>query len=95
MTAPKTSKVPEKSRANLTGGSRKGKPNKNTKALKDMILGALAGAGGEKYLQTQAKENPKAFLSLLGRVLPTEVKADVSGGLTVILKQYGPDRTPE
>ena len=32
--------------AHLTGASRKGKPNKVTKALKEMILGALSDAGG-------------------------------------------------
>jgi hypothetical protein len=54
-----------------SGGSRKGKPNKVTKALKDMILGALDAAGGEKYLQEQSRKNASAFLTLLGKVLPT------------------------
>lgn len=54
------------------GGSRKGKPNKDNKALKEMILGALHGAGGEKYLQAQATENPTAFLTLIGKVLPIQ-----------------------
>lgn len=56
------------------GGSRKGKPNKVNAALKDMILTALAEAGGVRYLKDQAGESPSAFLSLLGKVLPTEVK---------------------
>lgn len=71
---------------NLAGkkqGRPKGAPNKNTKALKDMILGALDKAGGEKYLQRQADDNPNAFLSLIGRVLPTELKANVEGNITV------------
>jgi len=38
-----------------------------------MILGALAGAGGEAYLQRQADQNPAAFLTLIGKVLPTQV----------------------
>jgi hypothetical protein len=45
-------------------------PNKFTKELKDMILGALSSAGGEKYLVKQAEENPTAFLTLVGKVLP-------------------------
>ena len=57
-----------------SGGSRKGCPNKNTKALKDMILGALEGAGGEEYLQRQADNNPSAFLQLIGKVLPTTIQ---------------------
>jgi len=71
---------------NLAGkkqGRPKGAPNKNTKALKDMILGALDKAGGEEYLQRQADDNPNAFLSLIGRVLPTELKANVEGNITV------------
>lgn len=57
------------------GGSRKGKPNKATAALKEMILGALDDVGGQSYLAAQAKENPTAFLSLIGRVLPTTLSA--------------------
>lgn len=54
-----------------TGGRKKGVPNKNTKALKDMILGALVDAGGQDYLSSQAKKNPVAFMGLLGKVLPS------------------------
>lgn len=56
------------------GGRQKGVPNKMTGALKDMILQALANAGGVSYLQNQAKNNPTAFLSLVGRVLPLQIK---------------------
>jgi len=55
------------------GGSRKGVPNKATAELKDMILNALSSAGGEKYLLQQARENPSAFLTLIGKVLPRDV----------------------
>lgn len=57
-------------------GRPKGSQNKVTKALKDMILGALDEAheeGGIAYLKQQAKDNPTAFLSLVGRVLPMTV----------------------
>lgn len=59
------------------GGSRKGRPNKVTKALKDMVLGALDKAGGEAYLVKQSKDNPVAFMTLLGKVLPTQVSGTV------------------
>lgn len=55
---------------NCKGASRKGIPNKITKQLKDMILGALDDAGGQQYLARQAEENPGAFLALIGKVLP-------------------------
>ena len=54
-----------------TGGREKGTPNKVTKQLKAMILGALDDAGGQEYLVAMAKAQPVAFLALLGKVLPT------------------------
>ena len=57
-----------------TGGRRPGSPNKVTGALKDTILQALANVGGAEYLQEQATKNPNAFMALVGRVLPLQVK---------------------
>jgi hypothetical protein len=74
----KISKVSDKSRKNLTGGSRKGVPNKNTKELKEMILQALDHSGGVDYLVEKAND-PKtagAFLSLIGKVLPMTIAGD-------------------
>lgn len=69
-------------------GRPKGQPNKMTKELKTMILEALDKAGGVTYLATQAKTNPKAFLSLIGRVLPLQVTGADGGGIVVITKDY-------
>jgi len=55
------------------GGSRKGVPNKINADLRAMILGALDGAGCQEYLERQAKDNPTAFLTLVGKVLPKEI----------------------
>lgn len=57
-----------------TGGRRKGSQNTISATLKDMILQALADAGGTAYLLTQADKNPNAFLALVGRILPLQVK---------------------
>ncbi|AGG91237.1 MULTISPECIES: hypothetical protein [unclassified Sulfitobacter] len=62
-----------------TGGRKKGTPNKVTALLRDDILQAASNAhpGGRLgYLTEQAQENPTAFMTLLGKVLPTEVKVD-------------------
>lgn len=59
-----------------TGGRQAGTPNKTSSQLKDMIMQALEDRGGVEYLKTQALENPKTFLLLLGRVLPMSVSND-------------------
>lgn len=73
-TVPKTAGA----RPQPKGGSRKGVPNKATKALKDMILGALSDAGGQAYLTSCAKDprTSSAFLTLIGKVLPTTIAGD-------------------
>lgn len=57
-------------------GRKVGSTNKVQTALKDMILQALSNAGGVDYLEVQAKQNPATFMSLIGRVLPFQVKTD-------------------
>ena len=49
-----------------------------TKALKDMILAALESVGGEEYLVRQARGNSTAFLQLLGKILPHEIKTSMT-----------------
>jgi hypothetical protein len=71
--------VPEKSRPQPKGGSRKGIPNKVNADVKAMVLEALHHAGGAEYLCMQAYDNPKAFLALVGRVLPLSL-ANQDGG---------------
>jgi hypothetical protein len=67
------------------GGSRKGRPNKTTKLLKDMILQALDNAGGVTYLQEQADASPTAFLALVGKVLPLQLTGDAES--PILIKQ--------
>jgi hypothetical protein len=65
------------------GGRQRGTPNKLTGDLRGMILGALEDAGGRAYLTHQAHENPVAFLSLIGKVLPLQVAGHDGGKLEV------------
>lgn len=64
-------------------GRPKGSTNKTTALLKDAILQAAQNAGGEGgmvgYLTMQAEENPNAFMPLLGKVLPMQLNAEVTG----------------
>lgn len=54
-------------------GRPKGSVNKVTGDVRAMVLQALADAGGSEYLLKQAGENPAAFMTLVGKVLPKEV----------------------
>lgn len=67
-----------KSAGNRGKGRKKGVPNKVTSSLKQMMMEALDGVGGQAYLQAQASENPRAFLAMLGRLIPHDVH--LSGG---------------
>lgn len=42
-----------------------------------MVLRALDQAGGEDYLLRVAIDDPKAFLALIGRLLPTKLEGEV------------------
>ena len=70
-------------RGNAGKGRPKGSPNKTTALLKDAILKAAENAGGPGgtvgYLTLQAIENPGPFMSLLGKVLPTQVTGEDGG----------------
>ncbi|MDE1906753.1 MAG: hypothetical protein KGH75_09940 [Rhodospirillales bacterium] len=64
-------------------GRKKGSQNKFTKDVKEMILVALGNAGGADYLLTQAHENPTAFMTLVGKVLPLTVAGDPNAPLAI------------
>jgi len=84
MTSKVEKTVEKKLPPNAGKGRKKGVPNKNTAALKDMIKTALERKGGVEYLVEQADEHPVAFLALLGRILPTEVRGSLDS--TVVIK---------
>jgi hypothetical protein len=65
------------------GGRAKGTPNKVTRELKDMVIQALANAGGVDYLTRQAEDNPGPFMTLLGKVLPLQVTGANGGPLVI------------
>ena len=73
------------------GGKREGAgrkpnvPNKLNAEIKDMIHTAFNTLGGADYLVEQGKENPVAFMTLLGKVIPKDIKADVN--IRTVLKR--------
>lgn len=82
---------------NLKNGPGKGRPagalNKTTRTLKGAIEKAFAEVGGAAWLVELAKSDPRSFVALLGRLLPSEVKAEVNtkGELKIIVNVKGPE----
>jgi len=66
-----------------TGGRQKGSTNKTTAELKAMILGALSEVGGQAYLVQQALDNPNAFMTLVGKVVPRDINAAVEAAASI------------
>ncbi len=60
-------------------------PDKNNRALRELILQALNDqpGGGVEYLKRQAVESPGPFLTLLGKVLPTTITGDADNPVRV------------
>lgn len=60
----------------------KGRPagalNKSTKAVKEALQEAFEGMGGTTRLIEWAKEDPTEFYKLWAKLLPAEVKAEVT-----------------
>ena len=57
-------------------GRPKGCKNKVPSDIKAMIIGALENGGGQEWLEKQMEQNPNAFMTLLGKILPTQVAGD-------------------
>lgn len=57
--------------------------NRDNRDIREMIVGALCAVGGTNYLARQAEQNPVAFMSLIGRVLPLQVSGEGGGALVV------------
>lgn len=72
-----------------TGGRQKGTPNKVNAALKEAILLAAENAGGKDglvgYLTHQANEQPVAFMTLLGKVLPMTIQGDADNPVQFVV----------
>jgi hypothetical protein len=67
----------------VSPGRPKGVPNKVNGLIKDMIVQALDNAGGVDYLTEQARLNPGPFMTLLGKVLPTQVTGEDGGPVKI------------
>lgn len=80
-------------------GRQKGTPNKLTKTLKEMLIASLDDVGGREYFKRQAEENPNAYMTLIGKLIPNELKAEIDAKtdstLTINIMKYGDYNTTE
>lgn len=87
----------KKTAGNLKGagpGRPKGMPNKTTTLLKDAIMQAAEASGGDGkgkegligYLKKQAVDEPVAFMSMLGKVLPLQVTGQDDGPIKLVVE---------
>ena len=67
-----------------TGERKPGSTNKFPSDVKTMILAALDKAGGIDYMYKQARDNPSAFMTLVGKVLPLTLSGDPNAPLNTL-----------
>lgn len=61
-------------------------PNKVTRTLRDALMQSFEEVGGAEYLVIQARTNPTAYLSMLAKIIPTEVTGAGGGGIKLIVQ---------
>lgn len=75
MSAPANKKVSDTRKPPAAGKGRpKGAQNRLTKTIKAAIEAAFDKVGGPDYLAEMAIAQPAAFMTLLGKVLPTQLE---------------------
>lgn len=71
-----------------TGNAGKGRPkgaqNKLTRTIKEAIEVSFEKVGGADYLAQMAIEQPSAYMTLLGKVLPTQIAAEINGSMGLL-----------
>lgn len=65
-----------------TGGRKKGTPNKATAAVREAVVHAFHEVGGAEYLIQLASSDPRTFCTLISKVIPLQVEAELEHGLT-------------
>jgi|TARA_R110002051_G_scaffold29756_2_gene69212 hypothetical protein len=75
------------------GGRKKGTPNRTTGDMKAAILEAFERAGGADYLTMLAADEPRTFVTLLAKILPSEnINANIDMNDMTQRLQEGRDR---
>lgn len=68
-----------------------GSPNKISSKIKEALEQSFDDVGGVKYLNRMAEAEPKAYLGLLGKIIPKEIKGEVRVSLmdSIMRQIYG------
>lgn len=69
-------------------GRPKGLQNKLTVEVKEMVRGALEALGGQEYLTAQGQANPTAFMTLVGKIIPSELSATVKSDVIINIVEF-------
>ena len=64
-------------------GRPKGRVAQETADIKAMVVGALQDVGGREWLAARAQDQPVAFMSLVGRVLPHQLTGENGAPIAV------------
>ena len=59
-------------------GRPKGSANKIGQELQAMLKASLSRVGGIEYLVKQAEENPSAYMTMISKLLPKQVEAQIT-----------------
>jgi hypothetical protein len=89
LNSEKQSKKPQgpgKGGARPGSGRPKGSLDKGNAAIRAMVVDALDGLGGVTYLRDVARTHPAAFLSLLGKILPTQIEGPDGGPVQTVTR---------
>lgn len=73
----------QKGQSGNPAGKPKGAVNKTTTAIKEAFREAFERRGGVDALVLWAEGNETEFYRLASKLIPTEVQAQIEGGLTV------------
>lgn len=69
------------------GGRVKGKPNKLTAQMRDVVFQAFEKLGGVDYLVQVGKDEPRVFCALLSKLIPAKLDVDATVKWDAIIQE--------
>lgn len=85
--------IGENIKGSAGAGRPKGSLNKLTRTTKDALTEAFERLGGVDSLVIWGEENRTEFYKLWSKIIPLDVNANVSGGITVNVTRFTDDNS--